>query len=506
MPARSLKIGIPIVTSAFFIGVAGDTLLRITPWGANVAIFVTIAVITLVFLLRLFEHGPGLFPWLSVPVIFAEFFAVRDSTFLKFSGFLAIVGAFFLIVYRHHRGRILNARIWDYATGALHTAANIAIGPLLLACGDFEWGQLTRDRSVRRLGSVATGMVLAIPLLLTFGPLLVAADPVFASMVDTTFDFDFPKITSHLLLASFIAWISAGYLRGVFLARQADPQWLDGTKAPRLGIVEIGIALGSLAFLFLVFVAVQARYLFGGEQMVQATIGLHYAEYARRGFFELVTATALILPVLLVADWAMDHKTEQQRRSFVALAAVIVVLVVMIMISAFRRMSLYVQAYGLTADRFYATAFMFWIAAVLAWFAATVLRGFRNRFAFGALASGFVMLATLNILNPEALIARSNLARVESGRDLDVEYLLTLSADAAPTLLSGLSSLPEPERCELEAGIRETQWAKRIRDWRSWNLTHARALRALEQNRAHSSCDQSRSSPARPSPRSAPTS
>jgi Domain of unknown function (DUF4173) len=63
-----------------------------------------------------------------------------------------------------------------------------------------------------------------------------------------------------------------------------------------LGIVEIGIVLGLLDLLFLTFVVIQVRYLFGGAGRVAATAGLTHTEYARRGFFELVTVTALALP------------------------------------------------------------------------------------------------------------------------------------------------------------------------------------------------------------------
>jgi hypothetical protein len=54
--------------------------------------------------------------------------------------------------------------------------------------------------------------------------------------------------------------------------------------------------LGLLDLLFLTFVVIQVRYLFGGAGRVAATAGLTHTEYARRGFFELVTVTALALP------------------------------------------------------------------------------------------------------------------------------------------------------------------------------------------------------------------
>ena len=48
---------------------------------------------------------------------------------------------------------------------------------------------------------------------------------------------------------------------------------------------------------------VQFRYLFGGAALVQVSETLTYAEYARRGFFELVAVAALLLPIMLLLDW-----------------------------------------------------------------------------------------------------------------------------------------------------------------------------------------------------------
>ena len=60
------------------------------------------------------------------------------------------------------------------------------------------------------------------------------------------------------------------------------------------------MALASLDLLFALFVAVQIRYLFGGDAGLRLT-GLSYAEYARRGFFELVWVTALGSAAVLAA-------------------------------------------------------------------------------------------------------------------------------------------------------------------------------------------------------------
>ncbi len=102
-------------------------------------------------------------------------------------------------------------------------------------------------------------------------------------------------------------------------------------------------------------------------------------------------------------------------------------------------MHLYQDEFGLTELRLYTTelrlyttAFMFWICAVLVWFLLTVLRGGRNRFAFGALTTGFVAIALLNAVDPDTLIPHTNVVRMEAGKEFDASYLASLSTDAVP--------------------------------------------------------------------------
>ena len=75
---------------------------------------------------------------------------------------------------------------------------------------------------------------------------------------------------------------------------------------------------------------------------------------------------------------------------------------------AFERMRIYERTFGLTELRLYTTAFMSWMAFEFAWLALTVLRDQRERFAFASLMMGFVVLAALNGINPDALILQRN--------------------------------------------------------------------------------------------------
>jgi len=247
---------------------------------------------------------------------------------------------------------------------------------------------------------------------------------------------------------------------------------------PRLGAVEAVTALALLNALFLAFVAVQFRYLFGGAELVRASAGMGWGEYARSGFFELVAVAALVLPLLLVLDAVVRPADARQQRLFRLLCGALVALLFVVMASAAQRMRLYQEAYGLTEDRLFATAFMVWLAVVFLWLAATVLRGRREQFAWGAVLSGLVVAASLNALNPDALIARTNLRRVDAPAGVDARYLASLSPDAAPVLAAALPALPEADRCALaEELVKEGQ---KPGDWRTWNWSRERAARVAE--------------------------
>jgi hypothetical protein len=274
---------------------------------------------------------------------------------------------------------------------------------------------------------------------------------------------------------------SAGALWVSLLAQGRANLIVRRPKFLSLGIVEVGTVLGLLDLLFLAFVAVQVRYLFGGAERLVSTAGMTYAEYVRRGFFELVTVTAIALPTLLLAHWLLRADDRRGERTFGILAGTLVAQLFVVMASALQRMYLYVDEYGLTQLRFYVTAFVAWLAVVLAWFILTVLRGRRDRFAFGALATAFAAVLAINAVNPDAIVARTNLDRMHDGERFDAYYLTCLSADAVPVIVEALPSTREADRRTVEDSMESpSRWYRDDADWRSWNLGRSRARHAVE--------------------------
>lgn len=556
------KLGLGVVEAALLLGLLGDVLLRAEPWGLNLSLWVAALVAAFVALARRRrvasnEDGRWLLP---CALAFAAAFAWRDSATLKTLDALAVLVLLALSVLRARRGRIRLAGMTEYALAALASCVSAAFGPLILLFNDIKWKEIPRGGWTRNGAAVVRGIAIAAPLVLVFGALFVAADAIYAGLVRETFNFDGARTFSHVVLFACFAWLSAGFLRGAFVANEPKVKgyglaarvalagvwegasWADeagdaqvrerkepevknvsavpaeegraaafvadeapprgeGTGAAEtkagnvsgaakteagknamplpplsisLGIIEVAVVLGLLNALFFSFVVVQLRYFFGGAEVVMTSAGLTFAEYARRGFFELVWVTALALPLLLAAHWLLKKENPAHERIFRALAGVKLLLLFVIMASAIVRMRLYQSEYGQTELRLYTTAFMGWLAVVLVWFALTVLRGERRRFACGALVSALVIVGALHFVNPDSVIVRTNAALAGRGRVFDACYASTLSADAAPALVEVLPSLRAEERGVLADNLL-ARWAQGRGDWRTWNRSRAGA-------------------------------
>jgi len=387
-----------------------------------------------------------------------------------------------VLVGVHLRHHLADARLGQYLRAAWAAVIDVITGPVL-AARDVDWPRSATSERSRGPVAVGLGTAMAIPVVLVFGSLLASADPVIDAFVARLFHWNIQTPLEHLALASVMGWLAAGALWGMAAARsqrepETQPQPGNARQTmPRrtLGILELGIPLGTLLVMLVSFVGLQARYLFGGENVIELT-GMTYAELARRGFFELVTVSALVAPILLASQHVLDRRRQTAVESFRALVIALLVVVLLVMVSAVARMRLYVQSYGLTEDRLYASAFMGWAGFVLVWLAWTEVRGQLSRFATGAVLAGFGVLAALNVVNPDGLVARTNIARAERGLALDVDYLNRLSSDAVPAVAGRWASLDADARVALRNGLMSMDGPP---GWRAWTWSRMQSERAV---------------------------
>jgi hypothetical protein len=479
---RETKVGIALAGSALALGVFGDGLFQGQRLGLNLAIWTAVFALLLTVLLRL-SRGPlhqGRRFMIAPLVLFSAMFAWHDSPLLLVANVFALGAAVSMGALRRTQPRLRSATLSDYGAGAVAAGCSMVAGAVPLLMSDISWKELRRPNP-ERTAAVARGLAIGLPLLLLFGGLFVAADAVFKQLVSSAVPTLSVSAVTRVFVVLVLAWFAGGLLRDILAPREerrvVPTERLESFKwTPRLGAVELNVAVAILDLLFLAFVVVQFRYLFGGQDLVLKTAHLTYAQYARHGFFELVAVAALTLPLLLLGDWMLRGQADG-RRAFRWLAGILLALLGVVILSALQRMRLYLDQYGLTELRLYATGMILWLAAVCGWFAVTVLRGKRHAFAVGALVAGFAATLTLNVLDPDALIARTNVPRPA----VDVRYLGGLSDDAVPTLVARLADLPRDQQLYLAARLLERDSSG---DWRSWSLSRSRAARAVRVHRA----------------------
>lgn len=467
------KLGLGLLFVALLAGATGDGLLRVGLWGANFGVWVTLGVVAILALTRtMMPDLLGKSEWLAVPTLFfAWAWAWRDSNTLNMLSLLALLLIAALLASKTRQGKLIESSVTGIIQQIVLGSVTILFGPLLLIFGEIKWSELPRDGWSKNALAFARGLAIAAPLLLVFGCLFAAADAVFENIIARTFNFDGLILFSHFALGGLFSWLTAGFLRFVLMTSEANVEAGLSNFPFKLGVTEVATVLSLLDGLFLSFVLVQFRYFFGGKANIATGSGVEYANYARHGFFELVWVSVLVLPLLLGVHWLLNKENPKHEKIFRVLAGIKLSLLFVIMISAMQRMRLYQLECGLTELRVYTMAFMIWLAIVFAWFAATVLRGKRERFAFGAMMTGLAMIAALHFINPDQLIASVNLQRAREGKNFDPSYNASLSADAAPILLNGSGTLKADERVILQSQL-DAHWQSfSFGDWRSWNLS-----------------------------------
>jgi hypothetical protein len=469
-PRRALAV----LACALALGALGDYLIRARLWGVNVTLGV-MAVAGIALALRRGrqpepDENRSVWPWLAAG-FFAAMWAVRDAEMLLAADLLAALALSSLPLVP---GATLAT------AGALETVAAPARAAWHAALGTFSLASATRPMvqhavSATRATSIGLGLLLALPVVFVFGGLFASADPVFGAAVSSLISVNLAQIASHVFLTGVLAWAIAGYLWAV--ASPSRPPMIPRVQ-PGLTHLAVLTVLGAVALVFITFVATQAGSLFGGEGFIQAQTGLTYAEYARRGFFQMIAASALSLPLVYGAPFITGPAANgRETASLKNLMTLQLALTGLVLVSALWRMGLYVRAYGLTEDRVYGTAVMLWIGATIAVFTRTVLRGQPTRAAFGSVVAAVVLLAGLNLMNPRAFIARYNLDH-PGRRGADVAHLAKLGGDAAPVLVTRLNDLALEGRCTLANELLRRHAAS-TGDWRDWSLARTRARRAV---------------------------
>ena len=188
-----------------------------------------------------------------------------------------------------------------------------------------------------------------------------------------------------------------------------------------LPLTTVYILMSSLTILYFVFIGSQLPYFFSAFAGQRPEGWQIYSEYARSGFFELCRIAVINLLVLTTSN----IMSQQPRKNILLkiLNALLALLTLLLIATAFSKMALYIGAYGLSMRRFLPCVFMIFMAIICGGVIALQKWSFSiSRLAVGV---GVIMFCTLCIVNPDSLVARYNAQRYLSGtlENFDVEIL-----------------------------------------------------------------------------------
>ncbi len=519
---------------AFLVGLTANSLLKNTiatgiPIGLGIPFLIQVlatATIFLAFRTNMPLGRKGLY-FLIPGLIFSLGFIFRDSPTL-----LAIdLGVVFLSISFTALSlmgtSLTTGGIKDYLTAMLLGLLMPLINAADLLYNCVEWDHLLPAGAAPHIKSAMRGLAIGLPITGIFLTLFISADAAFAAIVGKSLKFDVGEVALQITLTCVFTWLAAGYFHSftlckgtqannIVLPTEADrlvltvsaesfgagrliaetrtnetltkgrlrneSSTIEETPGPKLGITELATSLGLVNLLFAAFVAVQLRFLFGGASLVDLTPGLSFAEYARKGFFDLNIAAALVLPMLLAAGHMLDRASQYGVTILRGLSFTLLGLLSVVMASAFMRMHLYQTEYGQSELRLYTTAFMAWLALVCLVFSGTVLVGRRKYFAFSSFVSGLFVISILHLLNPDAMIERANISQAKTGKAFDAQYAISLSTDGLPSLVKQIGGLPRAQQRIIAKALVSQHKGAWHTDWRAFNLSRMQAYQVVHEN------------------------
>jgi hypothetical protein len=324
---------------------------------------------------------------------------------------------------------------------------------------------------------VLIGIAISLPILFVILNLLISADAQFERLLS-----NLPNLLSFNPETIFRSIVILIYTFGFFgfmqvlLYKKIQVVQKEGNSNPLSldGIITLTVLL-LLDLVYVLFVAVQFKYFFSGT----LEEGYTYAEYARRGFFELLFVTLINLTVTTVVIQFTKNVLGGMKKTIQLALTVLVLSSGVLLISAFMRMAMYEDAYGFTFLRVLVTAFMIFLMVIFAYTLVKIWLERLSLFHFYFMAS-IIFYTGINLVNLDQIVVDRNLERFESTGKIDIQYLSSLSS----TGLLGLIQLYEknPDVPELETLLIQRKAERghiKNDSWQSHNLVRDKAYEKL---------------------------
>jgi hypothetical protein len=315
---------------------------------------------------------------------------------------------------------------------------------------------------------VGIGILISLPVLFVVLMLLMSADTEFERMmgdIPQWFDELDGEIIGRILVVLFFTLAFFSFLQTLIQKQiNAVIHSADKQSFKMDAIITITV-LVLINVVYVLFTVVQFKYFFSGTLQGNFT----YAEYARKGFFELLFVTLINLTITILVLTFVDRATGFIKRFMQVMLTTLVLASAVLLSSAFLRLSMYEEAYGFTFIRVMAHSFMIFLIVIFMYTFIKIWIEKLSLFHFYFI-SALLYYTLMNVINVEQIIVTKNIERYEQSGKIDVHYLNSLSY----TGILGLIQLYEknPQLPDLKNILLERQNEANLNkiQWQSYNL------------------------------------
>jgi len=480
-----------LISFAIILGILVDYLFYGKPIGISFFIFISIFIVFSLILVKKFRQKLTKIQYaLLIPIIlFSAMVFLRSSGFLTFFN---VVGSLFLIFLLFVL--FSNKDLYDF------NLLKYFISPLSFLVKTFGRSARFIEENIKGIEakkkfgspefrSVIRGIIISIPILALLIWLLASADIVFQRYLEKIWKISInPEIVLRILIVLVASYFFIGIFAKAFTNKKSESTLIENNQSKFLGSIESSVVLGAVGLLFLVFIIIQFVYLFGGKEYVWGIEEyITYSEYARKGFGELIAVSIISFLLIYGIDKFGKRENLSQKKLFKILSGILVFEVFVIMTSAFIRLALYVDGYGLTFSRLSGFIFLFWLFFIFLIFLYKIFAEQKEtHFIFSAFWLIILFWAGMNFLNPDAFITKKNIERYAQGKQLDVWYFNRLSDDAIPEIVKifeiGNEDIKSEAACNLHQRKENLSKSIKTQGWQSFNLSKQRGLEILEKH------------------------
>jgi hypothetical protein len=285
---------------------------------------------------------------------------------------------------------------------------------------------------------VLLGLVLTIPLTMVVALLLISADSGVEKMMNSLFNTMFEDV--FVAMVQFVIGIPVGFYifgllysnvkkgkAGILTDEKCEKELEKLKLSPNIVMYS---AVTPVCLLYVMFFVSQLQYFLSAFNGILPE-GYSYADYARRGFFELFVISIINLLILLCINFISKQSGEHKPAMLKIYSMTISVFTILMIATALSKMMLYISNYGLTQLRIYVSWFMILLAIV---FVLIIIKQFKFKFVFARYAV-IVFVALFGILcfsDIDGNIAKYNIKMYNEGLvdQLDIRALCDLSDDA----------------------------------------------------------------------------